>query len=133
MLIRDAEPLRIGLSGTLYSSRGLPIGIVRLDRVVGDGAPAEYALLQNHPNPFNPATTISCELPEPGYVALNVYDVTGQLVRRLVNGQVNAGHHAVEWDGRDNRGRPVASGVYLCRLVADGGRFFAVRRMVFLK
>jgi hypothetical protein len=65
-----------------------------------------------HPNPFNPSTTIAFEIGHTQPVALIVYDVSGRQVRRLVTGVHAAGVHTAEWDASDDRGRPVASGVY---------------------
>ncbi len=100
---------------------GLPTGI-------SDGTPLLTAprLLQNHPNPFNPRTTIRFELPAVGHVRLAIYDVAGRLVRVLVEGEIAAGSHEAAWDGRDAAGRAVPSGSYLARLVA-GGKVEGVR------
>jgi ligand-binding sensor domain-containing protein len=78
--------------------------------------PLGYALSQNYPNPFNPQTMIRYDLPQAGVVRLSVYNVLGQMVRTLVDGQRSAGTYSVIWDGRDGSGREVASGVYFCRL-----------------
>ena len=80
--------------------------------------PRALRLLGGYPNPFNPHTTIAYELPEAGPVELAVYAPSGQRVRRLVAAPLPAGRHAAAWDGRDDKGREVASGVYLCRLQA---------------
>jgi hypothetical protein len=90
-----------------------------------------YALGQNYPNPFNPETQIVYGLPEAGRVRLTVYNALGQAVRTLVDEARGPGRHAVRWDGRDEAGRAVSSGVYLYRIQAGG--FEAVRRMVLLK
>jgi hypothetical protein len=83
--------------------------------------PAALTLRGNHPNPFNPRTTISFRLDSAASRAsLRVYDVSGRLVRTLVDGALAAGDHEVLWRGRDDGGREVASGVYLYRLEADG-------------
>lgn len=71
---------------------------------------------QNYPNPFNPTTVIGYELPNPGFVSLRVYDVRGVQVRTLVEENRGTGPQAVMWDGRDNNGATVASGVYVYRL-----------------
>ena len=93
---------------------------------------ARLALHQNVPNPFNPSTTISFTLPEAAAVDLGVYDVSGHLVVRLVDGErLGAGTHRVEWDGRDGAGRSVASGMYFSRLAVGKDRL--VRKMVLLK
>lgn len=74
----------------------------------------------NQPNPFNPSTRIGFRLPTDGPVTLRVYDVRGALVRTLVDGPLAAGTHAVVWDGADDRGSPVSSGIYLYELQAGG-------------
>ena len=82
--------------------------------------PAQVTLLGNYPNPFNPATTIAFELPGETAVNLHVYDIRGQLVRDLSTALLPAGRHEVPWDGRDRRGSPAPSGVYLYKLEAAG-------------
>jgi hypothetical protein len=99
---------------------------------VGDPAPITLTLHQNVPNPFNPTTSITFDVPEGGTnVSLRVYDTSGALVRTLVDGNTTGGTHRVEWDGRNAAGRAVASGVYFCRMVA--GSFTDSKRMVLLK
>jgi len=85
----------------------------------------------NMPNPFNPSTTIHYQLAESGPAALRIYDVSGGLVRTLVNRSHNVGSYETRWDGRDDRGLPAASGVYFYRL--ESNRFTQTRRMVLLK
>ncbi|MBM3280184.1 MAG: T9SS type A sorting domain-containing protein, partial [Candidatus Handelsmanbacteria bacterium] len=82
--------------------------------------PAAYRLLPNFPNPFNPETALRLELPQKGRVEVAVYDGAGQRVRTLVAGWLPAGSHTLHWDGRDEVGREVGSGVYLARLRAGG-------------
>jgi len=77
-------------------------------------------LRQNAPNPFNPRTTISFDLPAAGRVRLDVHDVAGRLARVLVDGELPAGIHEAVWDGCDSAGRGMASGSYYARLVAGG-------------
>jgi hypothetical protein len=79
-----------------------------------------FDLSQNHPNPFNPRTTVSFSLDRTGPATLNVYDAKGSLVKVLVNENLPAGAHTATWNGDDQTGRPVASGVYFYRLDADG-------------
>jgi hypothetical protein len=89
------------------------------------------ALHQNRPNPFNPSTTISFSLPGECAVRLEVYDVSGRLVARLIDSErLSAGAHEVEWNGRDAAGRTAASGIYVYRLVA--GKETISRKMVLL-
>ncbi|MEW6754821.1 MAG: choice-of-anchor D domain-containing protein, partial [Candidatus Latescibacterota bacterium] len=96
-----------------------------------DVVPTSYALHPSYPNPSNPGTTIAYQLPQGMRVTLAVYDVLGQRVRLLVDEVQEAGHRQVRWDGHDDGGGQVASGVYLCRLQA--GPFTAVRKMVVVR
>ena len=88
--------------------------------------PQTFALLQTFPNPFNPVTTVSYDLPEASNVTLTIYTITGQKVAVLVDAYQQAGHHRVPFDGSG-----FATGVYLYRLEAGG--FVEARRMVLLK
>jgi hypothetical protein len=101
----------------------------------GDGVegllPAGYRLYQNYPNPFNPMTGIRFDLPEASVVRLSVYNVLGQEIRRLVDEMLPAGAHLRTWDGRDDRGGVVSSGIYLYRLSTGG--FTAKKKMILLK
>ena len=93
--------------------------------------PRDYGLQQNAPNPFNPETTISYQMPESGRVLLAVYSSLGQEVRTLVDDVQDVGEYTVRWDGRDAVGRQVASGVYFYRMRA--GDFSETKRMMLLK
>jgi hypothetical protein len=91
-------------------------------------AAREYALNQNFPNPFNPATSIHYSLAAPGDVKLVVYNALGQVVRTLVDNYKLSGEYAAEWNARDEGGREVASGIYVYRLEING--FTQTQRMV---
>ena len=93
--------------------------------------PAQFALHQNFPNPFNPETTITYDLAEGSDVRLEIYNVMGQLVHTLVAGEQAAGRYQARWDGADAFGRQVASGIYFYRVQTDG--FSAVRKLMMLK
>jgi FlgD Ig-like domain len=93
--------------------------------------PERFELLQNYPNPFNPSTVISWQLAVGNQVELKIYNLLGQEVRTLVNERKEAGYHTVEWDGRDDAGTPVSSGIYLYRIKA--GEIIKIRKMVLLK
>jgi hypothetical protein len=93
--------------------------------------PTEFALSQNMPNPFNPTTTIRFALPDADRVKLVIYDVIGRPVRNLADGPMHAGYHQVKWNGTNDRGHAVGSGVYFCRLTGDAKML--VRRMVLVK
>ncbi|MFH1865617.1 MAG: C25 family cysteine peptidase [Candidatus Eisenbacteria bacterium] len=93
--------------------------------------PSMYVLRGVNPNPFNPVTTVTFGVPRDASVRLAVYSVAGRLVRTLVDGEVGAGYRTVVWDGRDDRGVEVGSGVYFCRMEADG--FGDTAKMVLMK
>ena len=111
-------------------------GIENLQALLASLIPEETALLANYPNPFNPETWIPYQLAESAEVTLTIYDMNGQLVRRLAVGYQAAGMYrnrsrAVYWDGRNHLGESVASGLYFYTLTA--GEFSATRRMLILK
>ncbi len=89
------------------------------------------SLDQNYPNPFNPQTTIAFSVKDRGLVTLKVYNVAGELVRTLANEEFIAGAHAKVWDGRNDAGQPVSSGVYFYKLVTNN--FSQTKKMVLLK
>jgi hypothetical protein len=113
----------------------VPADMIPLDTVqiaYRQGVPAGQLNLTSKPNPFNPMTTISFVLPEAASTNLRIYDVSGHLVRTLMNGIVQpGGHHEVVWNGQSDSGRIVAAGVYFCKL--DAGEFSEIQRMTLIK
>jgi outer membrane protein assembly factor BamB len=95
------------------------------------GTPSHFALYGNVPNPFNPTTRIRYDLASRVHVSLDVYNVTGQRVKRLVDEAAGPGEFAAEWDGTNEGGEKVSTGVYFCRLSA--GSYAQTKRMVLLK
>ena len=93
--------------------------------------PADFALYPAYPNPFNAEVALSFDLPKEVAVALVLYDALGRPVRDLVDGPLGAGRYRLVWDGRDQGGRAVASGIYFYRLVADS--FVAVGRLALVR
>jgi hypothetical protein len=106
----------LSLDEVLFLYTGSEPGVTE----VGDShqLPAAYGLMQNYPNPFNPTTNISFELPEQAHVRLAVYNVLGQELAVLVNGEKSAGRHTVQFDGAS-----LSSGVYITRMETDGRMF----------
>ncbi len=96
-----------------------------------EGVPGEFALHQNHPNPFNPVTHIRFDIPETSYARMDIYNVTGQHVRTLFNQAVEPGYHLVQWDGKSKTGTSLPSGMYMYRLHA--GNYRAVEKLLLLK
>ena len=93
--------------------------------------PTHFTLHSNHPNPFNPITTLRYDLPEDALVTLTVYNMLGRKITQLVNTTQEAGFKSVQWDATDNMGRSVSAGVYLYQIQA--GEFVQTKKMVLLK
>lgn len=103
-----------------------------------DDQPFTFALAQNYPNPFsargtfgNPATNISFSIPKAEQVTIKIYSLLGQEVATLIDQKLDAGRHAVTWNGRDRRQRPAASGVYFYQLRA--GALRTVKKLLLLR
>ena len=93
--------------------------------------PEAFNVIQNYPNPFNPLTTIEYNVPSRTQVTIEVFNVLGQKVRTLVNETKSAGSYRTEWDGIDDAGKPVSTGVYLYRFSA--GDVVQTKKMMLLK
>ncbi|MBU4445300.1 MAG: T9SS type A sorting domain-containing protein [Candidatus Marinimicrobia bacterium] len=94
-------------------------------------APKEFRLYPNYPNPFNPVTTISYDLPDDGLVELTVYNMRGEKVATLMQGKQEAGSYRLNWDGTDRNGEMVASGIYFLRIAS--GSYCRTSKMVFIR
>ena len=105
------------------------LGAAGVPSATGGGRKLELA--PNHPNPFSRATEIAFQLARTGHATLRVYDVAGQVVATLRDGELSAGAHRAIWDGKDDTGRQVASGLYFYRLTTGEGR--GVRRMLLIR
>lgn len=117
----------IGAPDLLYENVLPPVGIT------GELAlqPGEFLLYQNYPNPFNPGTAISDQLSALSNVELIVYNSLGQKIRTLVTTRQPAGGYEIQWDGRDDAGRAVGSGVYIYRLWVE--EFTQSRKMLLIR
>jgi hypothetical protein len=93
--------------------------------------PVSYGLSQNYPNPFNPETTIRYQIVDAVFVRLTIYNTMGQAVRRLVDKQQNAGYYEVVWNGRDESGLSMGSGMYF--VILRAGEFSSMRKVVLMK
>jgi len=92
---------------------------------------ASSGLSQNYPNPFNPNTTISYQISESGHVRLGIFDMSGRLIRTQVNGNKGKGLYSVEWNGKDNLGKSVSSGIYFYKM--ESGDYVETKKMVLLR
>ena len=93
--------------------------------------PNTFTLHQNYPNPFNPVTTLNYELQEDSFVNVTVYDMLGNVVRNLVNGNQSSGYKSIQWNATNNQGQPASAGIYLYNIQA--GYFVDTRKMILLK
>ena len=93
--------------------------------------PQEFTLFQNYPNPFNTETNIMFKLPSPMPVTINIYNILGQVVRKLVDGIQAVGSHTIIWDGRNDSGLSVPGGVYFFELKGKNKK--TVKKMVLLR
>jgi hypothetical protein len=118
-----------GLYVVAFDSTAVGIG----DRPEENILPRGFSLDQNHPNPFNPSTTITYTIPEGDAVnvRMRIFDLRGRLVRTLIEGTRGPGRHSVQWDGRDDRGEMVGSSLYVYRLDAEG--FSSTKKMAILR
>jgi hypothetical protein len=111
-----------------------PIGSFKTDGVTGvdeQSIPSEYALEQNYPNPFNPTTIIHFSVPVKSFVNMRIYDILGREVKLLVNKEVIAGNHSIDWKGDNNLGSKVAAGIYIYTITA--GDFVSSKKMILIK
>ncbi|MBI3787721.1 MAG: T9SS type A sorting domain-containing protein [Ignavibacteriales bacterium] len=114
-------------NGVYSAAVSAPSSVERL----GNGVPNAFTLAQNYPNPFNPSTTVRFDLPRDSHVRINVFDITGKELARLVDETKSAGSYVTQWDGRDSRGVAVSSGTYFYRLETQG--YTSTKKMVLLK
>jgi hypothetical protein len=117
--------------GILYWSDTILIDVVTGVADRNDSVPSEFALFQNYPNPFNPETTIQYQVPERSEVKLLIFNFLGQRVATLVDEVQSMGDYSVQWDGKDDTGKAVASGVYLYRLQTN--QFVQVKKLALLR
>jgi hypothetical protein len=130
----DTQPMIILLDedqdGT-YEGEKLADIITDVDDDQGSILPRDFQLGQNYPNPFNPSTTIDYNLPRQGHVTIEVFNTLGQRVQILVDGEQSAGSHSVIWNGANESGQAVATGVYFYRLKTDNR--VKTRKMLLLR
>jgi hypothetical protein len=113
----------------------LPCG-VGVEEEKEEGFPGSFSLTQNVPNPFEKGTIIAYTLPQKSHVSLKVYDLTGREVKSLIGGEMSAGYHSLRWDGKDEAGKKVSSGIYFYRLNARGREtrpYTQTRKMIILR
>jgi streptogramin lyase len=128
--------LKVDADGNIWGIT--PDGIARYGYIPGPSSvneksevPVAFGTITNYPNPFNPSTTIEFTLPSSGKASLVIYDIMGRKVRELISGQISLGMRTVFWDGRDDSGGTVSSGVYFARLTI--GKSVAMTKMLMMK
>jgi len=129
--VQLTEGGRITLADKVTSARLLIGTKGYLDGEMQEPLPTVFTLDQNFPNPFNPLTTINFALPKPNHVLLQVFNILGQKVQTLVDEDLQAGQYVKVWNGEDDEGRPMASGIYFYRI--ETPEFIQCRKMMLLK
>jgi len=132
--IQGVDWVSLGQNSWLYNADPKTYADFNITTAVDDDVadiPKAYKLFVNYPNPFNPTTMIQYYVPTESKVTLLISDVNGDLVKTLVDGVQRAGQKSATWNGRNNRGQLVASGMYFYRLSAEG--FSQTRKMILLK
>lgn len=125
----DANSLVLELSSELKHPIAKDSSLLKED--FQESKPQNFSLFQNYPNPFNPQTSIRYALPHEAHVKLVIYNILGEKVRTLVDAHQSAGYKTIWWDGKDEKGEAMASGIYFYRLEAD--KFSEVKKMMLLK
>ena len=116
----DEEEVTVQLYGTAV--------MLAVDEII---IPKKFAVHQNHPNPFNPVTTLRYDLPDDALVKITIYDLMGKIVNNLVSSQNTAGYKSIIWNATNNEGQPVSAGLYLYTIQV--GKFRQTEKMVLLK
>jgi hypothetical protein len=117
-----------GLFTTCFS--GNPSEVKEIEGA-DDSRPTEFSLSQNYPNPFNPVTNFRFTLAKSAHVRIEIYNIVGQRVRTLVDEEMRPGVYLADWDGKDDKGSSVSSGVYFYRMTA--GDFSDMKKMLLVK
>ena len=133
MTVQDSLTVSLSAIQSLLMIRygAHPTGVAPIQ----NGIPGTFALEQNYPNPFNPSTTIRFAIQKGAFTEIGVYDVLGRKVSTLASETLAPGYYTVQWNGKDNAGSSVASGVYFVRMhaQADNGSFSALRKLLLMK
>jgi len=116
---------------SIWQTAWINAGSPTLSFINKQSIPNVYVLDQNHPNPFNPTTTLRYDLPEDAMVNITIYDMMGRQVKTLINGKQSAGYKSLQWNATNNLGQSVSAGLYLYMIQA--GEFRQIRKMVLFK
>ncbi len=121
----------------IEESRLQPLS-TQMSSKVAEPQPKDFKLWQNYPNPFNSSTTIAFDVSQPVLATVAIYDVHGARIRQLLHENRNAGHHRLTWNGDDETGQPVASGVYFCQLhlfplSGTSSPYIGTKKMIYIK
>ena len=135
MIVKELE-IHYGVQKLRAATFGRGLWESPLDSTVGvdpisSNIPEKFSLYQNYPNPFNPNTTIRYDIVNSTHVSLFVYDITGKLVRTIVNEVQATGERAIVWDGRNDNGETMGSGIYFYELTA--GELKETKKMILVK
>jgi len=111
--------------------QGPPLSTTEVEQTVNSDLPEKFSLLNNYPNPFNAQTTIRFRLPHSLHVKLEIYNIHGEIIKSLISNIIDSGYHSVKWDGTDNNGQKMSSGMYIYKI--NAGEFIDSKKMLLLK
>jgi len=115
----------------IHKGSGLQKSDTIAEDIESEAKPKQYALFQNHPNPFNPETMISFQIPQSNHIIVRIFNTLGAEIRTVMNGWRDTGNYSIIWDGRDNSGKTVSSGTYIYQIQA--GQFVDIKKMVLVR
>ncbi|MBN2611125.1 MAG: VCBS repeat-containing protein [Bacteroidales bacterium] len=119
------------IKNAIFNDGGIKVNFHQTGITLSKGIPQKFELVQNHPNPFNIQTSIRYQIPEKSNVILKIFNISGQEIRTLADEEKEAGFYNLFWNGEDNHGRIVASGIYIYKIQA--GNFTQFKKMIILK
>jgi hypothetical protein len=129
--IYDGINLQDNYAGDSLNIQWTGLSWTNVEEIESGGVPESFSLFQNYPNPFNPRTRIEFSIAEDSYVTIEIFNIKGEIVKTLVHQYLSAGHKAITWDGEDESGSRVSSGIYFYRLTSDG--FVSTKKMMLIK
>ena len=120
-----------GNTGYIFGSNNSLLKFIDTDGINDNSLPHTTELYQNYPNPFNPTTEITFSLQDDEFVVLSIYNIRGQLVNNLVSEKTPRGAHSITWNGKNNSGEEVNSGMYFCVLKSKGCE--SIKKMMLIR
>jgi hypothetical protein len=129
--VYDGIELQDNYAGDSLNIKWTGLNWTSVEEIESGEIPESFSLFQNYPNPFNPRTRIEFSIPEESYVTIEIFNIKGEMVKTLVQQRLSAGNRVITWDGEDDSGNRVSSGIYFYRLICGG--FVSTKKMMLIK